>query len=437
MNLPLQRCLLIVLIACLVPIGVLHVEPATPQWPMFWQLRATLVNYTGVTSMLLMSMCIILSVKHWPLERWLGGLDQQYRLHKYLGICAVFTALTHWLIYLSDDLMMTLQLVDPREQTYPFWKLIDAFAEHAQLIGEYGFYLSAGLVLIAWSKRFTYRVFQLTHSLFPYLYLLLLIHMLMFFEQSLWLSLSGGLLFITCTLAVIGAILTLLDANGKPKRFAANLTQITPTAYGVEIKLSVDQQLENGFCYRPGQFALVRFHSREKPHPFSLASDHSHDNCVRLMIKANGEYTQSLAAKLKLRQSAQIEGPYGGFNFADHKPQHIWLAAGIGIAPFLSAIETVGREKSVDLFYCYRHADPELLSELRHRAKQSGIRLHLNNTAVLGHLDCNEVISCINDVTKCSVWYCGPIPLGNKLKRAMLRAKLPKHAFHKELFDFR
>ncbi|MEL7441170.1 MAG: oxidoreductase, partial [Pseudomonadota bacterium] len=59
----------IVFVALLIPYSVLQIGTPTLEWSMFWQVRTYLVNYSGIVSMILMSLCVILSVKHWPLER--------------------------------------------------------------------------------------------------------------------------------------------------------------------------------------------------------------------------------------------------------------------------------------------------------------------------------------------------------------------------------
>ncbi|GAM60260.1 putative oxidoreductase [Vibrio ishigakensis] len=380
--------------------------------------------------MILMSLCVILSVKHWPLEKYLKGLDQQYRLHKYLGISAVFTALFHWLAFLSDDFAMDMGFVAPKDETFPFWKLIDALGDPAQLIGEYGFYLSAGFVLIAWIKKFKYNVFQLTHKLFPYLYLALVLHMLMFFEASMWLSVVGVILAIVSALATIGCLITIFGNNGKTKRHKAVVQEIKPTSNGLDISLKSDE-----FSYQAGQFAFVGFNDEEKPHPFSIASPHQQNGEVRLLIKSSGDYTQTLKNKLKVGQEATIEGPYGCFNFDDNCKQQIWIAAGIGIAPFLSAIESLGKNKQVTLFYSYREIDPEFLEELKSRVIESGVRLYLRDTSIEGRFSQQEMLESVIEPSRCSVWFCGPSKLGTELEKAFNEKKV--NAFHRELFEFR
>lgn len=442
MNRNLLFCFGVVFVALLLPVSIFNIGEATPEWSLFWQVRTYLVTYSGMVSMILMSLCIILSVKHWPvvrwpIEKWLGGLDQQYRLHKYLGISAAFSALFHWASFLSDDFAMDLGFVTPKDETFPFWTLVEALGDPAQLIGEYGFYFTAAFVLIAWIKKFKHNVFQFSHKLFPYLYLLLVLHMVMFFDASLWLTFPGLVLLMTSTLATVGSLLTILGFNGKQKRYPAKVERFTPMNNGVEVVLKVDPQNSEAFQFKPGQFAFIGFGDKERAHPFSLASACHRDGTVRLLIKANGDYTNALINSLKVGQAAQVEGPYGCFNFDDEAKQHIWFAAGIGIAPFLTAIEAVGKNKTVSLYYSFREKESALLAELKQRAIEAGVDLHVIDTTSQSRFASEEIISNVQDINQCSVWFCGPSELGKRLERDFAKAKLPSKAFHRELFEFR
>lgn len=435
MNRNLTLCLCALALAIVIPLGTLTLNPATMEWSAFWQIRAYLVNHSGIVAMILMSLCIILSIKHWPLEKWLKGLDQQYRLHKYLGISAVFVALFHWLAFLSDDISMGFGWVASKDETYPFWKLIDVMGDPAQLIGEWGFYISATLVLIAWIKYFPHSVFQLTHKLFPYLYLLLVLHMIIFMDAALWLSFPGVVLIICCSLATVACLMTILGLNGKKNRHSAKIKTLTPLSNGIEVVLATDDV--DAFNYQSGQFAFVGFDEKERAHPFSLASASNVLGEIRLMIKGNGDYTNALASTLTEGQSVEIEGPYGQFNFDDEVEQQLWVAAGIGIAPFLAAIEKVSSNKKVDLFYTYRETDVSLLKELEERAHLSGVNLHLIDTNTRPRLGAADVINRIEDYSNSSVWFCGPTSLGETLEEELVKKGLPGKRFHRELFEFR
>lgn len=56
-----------------------------------------MVQLSGILAIGCMSLAMILALRpRWP-ERWLGGLDKMYRLHKWLGIGGLVLAIAHWL----------------------------------------------------------------------------------------------------------------------------------------------------------------------------------------------------------------------------------------------------------------------------------------------------------------------------------------------------
>ena len=70
-----------------------------------WIVRQQTLYLSGLYSVALMSLAVMLSTRPVWLERPLGGLDRVYRLHKWSGILAVTFAAVHWLIEMSDDLL--------------------------------------------------------------------------------------------------------------------------------------------------------------------------------------------------------------------------------------------------------------------------------------------------------------------------------------------
>ena len=60
-------------------------------------IRNLLLQYSGVISIGAMSVAMILATRAKWIEPWLNGLDKSYRLHKWLGIMALVTAVVHWI----------------------------------------------------------------------------------------------------------------------------------------------------------------------------------------------------------------------------------------------------------------------------------------------------------------------------------------------------
>src|SRR5690606_12647530 len=79
----------------------LYVHPMTGELP--WLLRQHGLYLTGLLSIGLFSLTMILAVRPAWLEGPLGGMDKIYRLHKWSGILAIAFAAAHWLIEMAGD----------------------------------------------------------------------------------------------------------------------------------------------------------------------------------------------------------------------------------------------------------------------------------------------------------------------------------------------
>ena len=61
-----------------------------------WLIRQQGLYLSGILSMALMSLVMVLATRPRWLEAPLGGMDRIYRLHKWAGILAVVFAVLHW-----------------------------------------------------------------------------------------------------------------------------------------------------------------------------------------------------------------------------------------------------------------------------------------------------------------------------------------------------
>lgn len=51
--------------------------------------RSAMIQYSGILSLILMSITMVLAMRLTVVENWLHGMDKAYRVHKWLGIGAV------------------------------------------------------------------------------------------------------------------------------------------------------------------------------------------------------------------------------------------------------------------------------------------------------------------------------------------------------------
>ena len=194
--------------------------------------------------------------------------------------------------------------------------------------------------------------------------------------------------------------------------------------------------------HRAGQFALVTFDRVEGAHPFSLSCADNATGQLSFQIKALGDYTRKIPQQLHSGQAVTLEGPYGRFDLDSGRKntQQIWVAGGIGITPFLAALDnrlinTEKRHPAVTLHYCTAGAvnDP-MVTRLQQLTEQlPEISLHIYDSLQGQRLTANQlqILSA-----KVDVWFCGPQGLAKAL-RSGLKQQSVSVRFHQEIFEFR
>ena len=105
----------------------------------------------------------------------------------------------------------------------------------------------------------------------------------------------------------------------------------------------------------PGQFAMVYIEAKDgwHRHPFTIASA-PHEDVVRVTVKALGDYTSRLQELIEPGMPAVIGGPHGRFSHWKGTDRQVWIAGGVGVAPFLSWLRALDGHQlphRVDFFY--------------------------------------------------------------------------------------
>ncbi|WP_417792026.1 ferric reductase-like transmembrane domain-containing protein [Stutzerimonas xanthomarina] len=411
----------------------------------FWPLRADMVHYTGVLSITAMSVAVYLAIRPQWLERRLGGLDKSYRLHKWLGIGALVVSTVHWgWAQIPKWLVKFGWLAGPArrgagraEDGLLGW--LHAQRGFAEDIGEWAFYLAALLIVLALIKQFPYRWFFKTHRWLALVYLVLVVHSLLLMPPAYWSSPLGVVIASSLIGGTLAACVSLLRQVGRAHQV---IGRVDGLSYHPDNQvLRVDVALEGPWSgHKPGQFAFASFDQQEGPHPFSLSSAWQNDGKLSFSIKGLGDYTRRLPQTLHNGDAVTVEGPYGCFDFRGHKPGQIWVAGGIGIAPFISRLQTLAssdKNNNIDLFYCTSAPDQRFIAQLQALAGSARIRLHIQVAAEHGRLTPSQVRQVIPDWRQRDVWFCGPASFGSELRQDLIEHGLPAGDFHQELFNMR
>lgn len=191
----------------------------------------------------------------------------------------------------------------------------------------------------------------------------------------------------------------------------------------------------------PGQFAMVYLEGRDgwHRHPFTIASAPD-EGVIRVTVKALGDYTSRLHEILEPGMPAVIGGPHGRFSHRRGTDRQIWIAGGVGVAPFLSWLRALDGEPAprVDFFYSSEGAAP-FADEIRVIAgRHDTLRAHITDTSVEGRLTPEQVLATAGgDPRELSVFMCGPRAMLSSFQRGLRAAGVPARRIHREHFDWR
>ncbi|HEY9280777.1 MAG TPA: ferric reductase-like transmembrane domain-containing protein, partial [Eoetvoesiella sp.] len=293
----------------------------------FFPLRSSLVNYTGVLAMGAMSVGMVLALRPFAIESFLGGMDKSYRLHKWLGVTALVVSVIHWLWAVVPKWMVGWgMLIKPaggaQQARPPFVEWLSSQRGLAEQLGEWIFYAATVLIILALIKRFPYRHFFKTHRVLALIYLVLVYHSIILMKTEYWLTALGMVMALLMFAGTIAAILSLTGKIGYRMR-AVGIVEALEYFQDNRV-LNVAIQLRDQWApHQAGQFAFVTFDEKEGAHPFTISSSWNHHGRLNFHIKELGDYTRTLPSVLKPGQAVVVEGPYGRFEFGGPQQRQI------------------------------------------------------------------------------------------------------------------
>jgi predicted ferric reductase len=192
----------------------------------------------------------------------------------------------------------------------------------------------------------------------------------------------------------------------------------------------------------PGQFAMVYLEGKDgwHRHPFTIASA-PQEGIIRVTVKALGDYTSSLHELLEPGMPAVIGGPHGRFSHTRGTDRQVWVAGGVGVAPFLSWLRALDGHlpQRVDFFYTSDGEAP-FAEEIRAIAARHGtLHAHLIDTSVDGRLTTAQLLASTGDAepSALSVFMCGPQGMLRTFQTELRASGVPSRRIHREYFDWR
>ena len=426
--------LIVVLWAALQPPEVLSFSAP------FMVMRKALTPLIGALAFGWMGFSMLLALRPAWLERSLGGLDKLFKVHKWAGISAVLLVVAHWLLILSPRTLMAWGWIETVVRNKrPHGSGGASLIPLAKEMGEWSAWIMIIIGIVALLRFIPYGWFRKLHKAFPVAFLIGAFHSVVLLRDSM-MSTPFGMLVIAIALGgSFVAVQSLIGLIGRGRRHSGKVSSITVTPSGI---VDLQVKLAAGWPgHQAGQFVLLTLDRKEGAHPFSIVSDWTPEASLRFAIKPLGDYTRTLAERAHVGDVVTVEGPYGRFDFGDVAEDQVWIAGGIGIAPFVARLEALaaagGTRGRIHFFYSVKDAvDASFPDGLEALCERAGVELHRNIDTVDGLIDVNDIAHFVSNAR--GVWFCGPTRWAKVLKSGLQeRCGLLASSFHHELFEFR
>jgi predicted ferric reductase len=383
----------------------------------------------GSNNIILMACSLFLSTRPKWAEKYFGGLDKMYMTHRRTGTAAFLLIFVH---------VLTVPI------TTTGWKL----GNYLAVIAFTGI-VSIALITLAPRIPFLNRLTSGDYDDWKKLKRWIGIFFILAFIHALTIGNPlHALIAITWVqiFFVIGTVSYLYTEifGGIFKKFLPYKVEAVKHPNNSSTEVTLRAKKEPVKKHRAGQFLFVRFPSEKdlnESHPFTISSAPAED-VLRLTIKASGNFTRELFARLKDGTEAIIEGAYGMFNYKTGGPKQIWIAGGIGLTPFLSFVRDMdgNLQHKVDLYYTVRHPDEAIfVDELEAAAaKNPDLKVHIRYSAKEGSLTIEDIVkNAGGNIRDYDVYLCGPWPMMQAFEKKFMDLGLPKNKIHYEEFNFR
>jgi predicted ferric reductase len=376
----------------------------------------------------LFAVTFILATRIKWLESRFGGLDKMYHTHHQMAKVAFVLLMVHPILLAARWI--------PQDMSKVFWYF---FPVHRRLAVDFGSWSLWGLfilMLLTLVIKLPYDKWKLTHKFMGVVFIFGVIHL--FTLDGL--ATASPLLFLYLLILSAAAIAAwiyktfLLDyLRQKHRCTVAHVEKLSDRV------MEIDLEADEAITFTPGQFYFFSFIApgiTREAHPYTVCSAPGQKE-IKIMVKVLGDYTRNLYRNLEAGAEALLEGPYGCFDYRRDSNNQVWIAGGVGIAPFLSWVRNMKEQEpdiKTDLYYCVNSEEEAVyLDEFKEFEKQSdGFTVHLICADREGILNARD----ISDLEQKTVFICGPRQMRQKLLSEFKKMKVPKEDIHYEDFDF-
>jgi len=388
---------------------------------------------SGILGLSFLLSAALISVRIPGFDAWFGGLTRLWKIHHVFGAASFLLLMAHPLLLsfaaAHASVRASAAVLFPDPSAWSIWAGWQALAAMTVFLAPTFWFFG----------RPNYKRWKALHSLAGPAVMLGVLHALPLSRsfplgKAVWLGYGS--------LAILAFVYRICLARYFGCQRYTIVSAESAGAGIVELAMKPEGQLLD---YHPGQFIYLTPldpglpSGRNEEHPYTISSS-PREGVLRIAIKDAGDASGALQ-KVSLGSQALVEGPYGAFFPAKRKAtSELWIAGGIGLAPFLSCARTLTSSESVDidLIYCVQdETRAHFRAELEAIASQvAGFRLWLHYFYREGPLSARFITTCCADFAAREIFLCGPGPLMDLARRELRRNKVPLRRIHSEDFTW-
>jgi len=390
-------------------------------------------SIAGILAITFMSFDFLSSTRWKFFEKFAGGLDITYRFHSYMGKLAAIIILAHPL-FLMIQRFTGIETI----QRYLVPGTIEFFNW-----GIVAFWLLLLLVIFTLFVKMPYGWWKYTHLVMVAVFLFASYHVFLDYtnaQRSPGLTLKEIWMFGIIIVGLVSLVYKELLYPFLGKSF--KVTKVNPIGLVTEVYM---ESVKGKMNFIPGQFVFIAvMDSKElsnESHPFGITSS-VNDSGIRVSIKALGDWTKK-APLIKPGNTIHVWGPYGMFNWesVEKYQKQVWIAGGIGVAPFLAMTKyanDIKTDKDITLYYVEKNAgECEYNAELSEMTKDGRVKFYNHYDDSDGFLTAKAVQEKVGDLKDAVVMICGPKPMMRALKKQFLDMGLKPEQIKEEEFEMR
>ncbi len=390
----------------------------------------------GVAGLALLLLAAALSVRVPGVDLPFGGLTKLWHTHHLLGAGSLLLLMMHPLLLAFA--------ASAWGQGLAFSTLFPSLADLATWLG----WLALMLMMVFLSPSFAffgapnYERWKKVHALAGPAVILALIHT--FLLSRTMPGPTDTIIWSLFALLGVGAVSWRLVFSRRIGRLPYTVTRVDTVADGVaELRLRPDRDhlryAAGNFVYlTPFDPGLAAGHGEE--HPYTLSSSPLEPE-LRIAIKALGDASRAIQ-NIPVGTPVTVEGPYGRFFPPDARVSipELWVAGGIGIAPFLARmrhLRELGERADIHLIFAVQDESRAVYAkELRQLATEiPGFALTLHYFFQEGPVTAAFLDTACPDLVRRDVYICGPLGLNQLIRDHVIKAGVNTERIHSEEFE--